>query len=155
MIFNFQPTDLKMFGVCVCVEWRTEGQQAAAGLSVSNWFDQNGCAESCQLYPRSGNSLLMSTHTERKLVLPRILWNLLKSVTIFSLSSLCSPVQHPLLCTALQAAAVYRLQAAGGGGLSLSRRVETATVPAPDEWRGADPRDRPAQTPRSDLHLSD
>jgi len=59
-------------------------------------------------------------------------------------------VQHPLLCTALQAAAVHRLPAPGGGGLPLSGRVEKTTVSAPDEQRGADPSDRPAQISRCD-----
>lgn len=37
-IHDVPPTDLSMVDlcVCVCVEWWTEGRQAAAGLSVSN-----------------------------------------------------------------------------------------------------------------------
>lgn len=57
-------------------------------------------------------------------------------------------MQHPLLCTPSQAAAVHRLQASGGGGVSLRRRVEKATVAAPDERRWTHPRDRPAQITR-------
>lgn len=61
------------------------------------------------------------------------------------------PVQHPLLGTSSQAAAVHGLQAAGGGGFSICGRVEKTTVAARDDSGGADPRDRPAQTPRSDF----
>lgn len=48
---NVQP-------LCVraCLEWGSEGKQAAAGLSVSDWCDQDSCSDSWQLYPRPGNS---------------------------------------------------------------------------------------------------
>lgn len=40
---------------CLCAEWRTEGQRAAAGLSVPRWFDQDRCSDSWQLHPRPGD----------------------------------------------------------------------------------------------------
>lgn len=47
--------------MCVCVEWRSKGEQTAAGLSVSDSTDKDGPSLSRQLHPRPGNTSLYTT----------------------------------------------------------------------------------------------